>query len=151
MRHVVFPLLALLACLATRSHANPSPSPQAIAFLRLRIHANTAELLDATITPGHLKPGPEHAGDRLVLQVRSVVGELLWQSTLEDPRVQVLETSGDEHGRRDRKVVEHASREIRTRVPFFEEGQEIRVLRLSPGKADTPVHEKLLGTFRVRK
>jgi hypothetical protein len=153
-------LLALMVALAgaplfTRAHPAPDDFGSApalemhgIVFLHLRLHPGTVELLELNITPGRLKPGAEHAGERILLQVESQSGSVLWQGTVEDPRLQVLEGAEDAHGKRARKVVERAAPEIMVRVPFFAEGQMVRVSRVSPGKG-APAHHKLLGTFRV--
>ena len=156
---VLLPLIVLFACAATPSRSNSLPTDpslpaaaeaQGIAFLHLRLHPAKVELLGITITPGRLKPAPEHPGNRILLQVRSRAGDLLWEGTVEDPQVERIESAEDERGRRANKVVEHASREVTTRVPFFEEGQEVRIWRVAPGK-DASAHQKLLGTFQLRK
>jgi len=158
-RRVFLPLLILLTCAVTPSQANPLPhnfdraaaaEMQGIAFLHLRLHPGTVELLDVKITPGRLKPGAEHPGERILLQVQSRGGSLLWEGTMADPRRRVVEGAEDEHGRRARQVVERAAPEVTARVPFFEEGQEIRVFRVSPGK-EGAAHHTLLGTFRLGK
>lgn len=95
-----------------------------------------------------LKPTTERAGERILLQVESRNGNPLWESTIDDPRVQVFEAGEDERGRRARKFVEHASPEMMVRVPFFEEGQMVRVTRVSPGKG-APANQKVLGAFRI--
>ena len=123
---------------------------QGIAFLHLRLHPGTVELLDVKITPGQLKPGPEHSGERILLQVQSPAGSLLWEGTIADPRRRVIEGAEDEHGRRARQVVERVAPEVVARVPFIEEGQEVRFFRVSPGKEGT-AHNTLLGTFRLSK
>lgn len=150
-------LLCLLAALIVaaawaRAFAadGPRPDAQGIAFLQLRLSPSGAELISSTIRPGRLKPGARHAGERLLLQVFSTAGALLWEGTLDDPRRQVLEdprghAQGSKH---EAKVIERTSAELMTRVPFFEDGQIVRVSRVTPAASDR-AHEKLLGTFKI--
>ena len=120
-----------------------------IAFLHLKLGPNSAELARFEITPGRLKPGVRHAGDRILLRVESAGGALLWEGTIDDPRTQIVEGS-DVHGRAVRKVIERPAPEVMARVPFFEQGQVVRVLRVTPAPA-AQAHEQLLGTFELTK
>jgi hypothetical protein len=124
-------------------------APKGIAFLHLKVRANEAELVAFDVTPGRLKDGPRHAGARLLLEVQSQSGAPLWQGTVDDPRIQVIEGSAP-GGRHSHKVIERSAPELMVRVPFFEEGQLVRVSRVTPAVA-AAAHEKLLGTFRLAK
>jgi hypothetical protein len=120
-----------------------------IAFLHLKLRPNDAELLSFNVTPGRLKPGPQHAGARLLLEVHSPGGATLWQGTVDDPRTQVIEGSAPGGGH-SHKVIERSAPELMVRVPFFEDGQVVRVSRVTPAVA-AAAHEKLLGTFRLAR
>ena len=122
--------------------------PTGIVFLHLKLLPDDAELISFEVTPGHLKPGPQHAGDRIMLVVQSAAGTPLWRGSIDDPRTQVIEYL-DEQGQPARKVIEQSAPEIMARVPFFENGQVVRVARAAAGA--TAANEKLLGTFRLAR
>lgn len=146
---VVAALLLAVGPAAGEPLVQPSQTAKGIAFLHLKVRPNTAELIAFEVTPGRLKPGPQHAGGRLLLEVRSAGGTPLWQGTIDDPRTQVIE-GPDAHGRHSHKVVERSAPELMVRVPFFEEGQVVRVSRVTPAPA-AAAHEKLLGVFPLER
>ena len=127
----------------------PSPDAAGIAFLHLKLHPNRAELLSSHVTPGRLKPGTRIAGERILLQVHSAAGALLWEGTIEDPRREVIER-GHDHAQHAPKIVERNVAEVMARVPFFEDAQVVRVSRVTPAPA-AAAQEKLLGSFGVTK
>ena len=142
---------ALLALSSANAAAQPEPAENAkgIAFLHLKLQANGAELVGFEVTPGRLKPGPQHAGERILLVVESAAGAPLWRGTIDDPRTEVIEHLEGTGEAASRKVIERSAPELMTRVPFFEEGQVVRISRVTPGVA--VASEKLLGTFRLVK
>ncbi len=150
-RLILFAITALFAASvsSTRvSAADAAPEPTGIVFLHLRLLTNDAELISFEVTPGRLKPGPQHAGDRIMLVVQSAAGTPLWRGSFDDPRTQVIEYV-DEQGQPARKVIEQSAPEIMARVPFFENGQVVRVARAAAGAA--AANEKLLGTFQLTR
>ena len=125
------------------------PEAAGIAFLHLKLHPNRAELLSSHVTPGRLKPGTRIAGERILLQVHSTAGALLWEGTIEDPRREIIER-GHDHAQHAPKIVERNVAEVMARVPFFEDAQVVRVSRVTPAPA-AAAQEKLLGSFGVTK
>jgi hypothetical protein len=126
------------------------PEAAGIVFLHLKLHPNRAELLSSHVAPGRLKPATPIAGERILLQVHSTTGALLWEGTIEDPRREIIER-GHDHAQHPPKIVERNVAEVMARVPFFEEEQLVRVVRVTPAPAAAAAHEKLLGTFRLNK
>ena len=126
-----------------------SPDAAGIAFLHLKLHPNRAELLSSHVTPGRLKPGTRIAGERILLQVHSTAGALLWEGTIEDPRRERIER-GHDHAQHAPKIVERNVAEVMARVPFFEDAQVVRVSRVTPAPA-AAAQEKLLGTFQLSR
>lgn len=120
-----------------------------IVFLHLKLHPNRAELLSSHVTPGRLKPGTRIAGERILLQVHSTSGALLWEGTMEDPRREIIER-GHDHAQHTPKIVERNVAEVMARVPFFAEAEAVRVSRVTPAPA-AAAQEKLLGTFQLSK
>ena len=150
-RSILFAISALfvVAVLPARvAAAEPGPEATGIVFLHLKLLPDDAELITFEVTPGRLKPGPQHAGDRIMLVVQSATGTPLWRGSIDDPRTQVIEYL-DEQGQPSRKVIEQSAPEIMARVPFFENGQVVRVARVVAGAA--AANEKLLGTFRLAR
>lgn len=133
--------------LAAQAPAAEPPS-RGIAFLHLKLVGDGAELITFEVTPGRLKPGPQHGGERILLVVESATGTPLWRGTINDPRTQVVEHA-DEAGQLTRKVIERSAPEVMARVPFYEEGQVVRVTRVTPHVG--VAQEKVLGTFRLAK
>lgn len=125
------------------------PEASGIVFLHLKLHPNGAELLSSHVTPGRLKPGTRIAGERILLQVHSAAGALLWEGTMEDPRREFVE-HGHNHAQHAPKVIERHVAEVMARVPFFEERQAVRVSQVRPAPA-AAAQEKLLGTFQLSK
>ena len=120
-----------------------------IVFLHLKFDRQNVALVDFKVTPGRLKPGVKHAGERILLQVRSSTGNLLWEGTTPDPRSELVEAGHHAHTKPVGKLVERATPEITARVPFFEETQTIEVFRVSPGQG-APAQQKRLGSFRLK-
>lgn len=147
-------LLAVVVFLGLQSLAFPAEpqerSAEGIAFLHLKFIRDHVELTGFRITPGRLKTGPRHAGERILLQVLSSDGLRLWEGTVPDPRVALVEGGQHEHGRPAGKVVERVTPELTVRVPFFDENQTVCVLRVSPGQGAT-AHQKVLGTFHLKQ
>ena len=138
---------AFLPLRISAADSSPSPAPAGIVFLHLKLLPNSAELIGFEVTPGRLKPGPQHAGERILLVVESATGAPLWRGTIDDPRTEVIEHLGHGGVPSSRKVIERGAPELTTRVPFFENGQVVRISRVTPGVA--VANEKLLGTFRL--
>ena len=148
---LIVSLIVAVSVLVSRPAIADQPLPDAtgIAFLHLKLHPNRAELLSSHVTAGRLKPGTRIAGERILLQVHSTAGALLWEGTLEDPRREIIER-GHDHAQHAPKIVERNVAEVMARVPFFEDAQVVRVSRVTPAPA-AAAHEKLLGTFHVTK
>lgn len=145
-------------CVGSLTRAEPhmqetiaaAPEATGIAFLHLKLSPDGAELIRFEVTGGRLKPAPQHAGERLLLAVQTTSGAPLWQGTIVDPRTQVFEQI-DAQGLPTRKVIEQNAPEVMARVPFFEEGQVVRVTRVTPTSGPGVASEKLLGTFRLSR
>jgi hypothetical protein len=132
--------------------AQDQPAPRGIAFLHLKLLPGGAQLASFDVRPGRLKAGPAHAGERILLQVLSPAGVPLWEGTINDPQRQVVEHAhvhGDAGHRTE--IIERTAPDAIVRVPFFEEGQVVRVLRVTPAAASAPAAQTLLGTFRLSR
>jgi hypothetical protein len=121
-----------------------------IAFVHLRFTADQVQLVDVRIVPGQFKPAPEPASERIALQVVGSSGKVLWQGWTEDPRTRVLEYERGNDRRLNGRAISVPTADTSVRVPFIEEGQTIRISRISP-VPNAAATEKQLGTIQIRE
>lgn len=135
--------------LAIAGNALADPKADGIVLMHVRFTQDRVEILDSQIAPGRLKPAPERAGDRVLLQVFSAAGAKLWEGSIADPYTEILEAGA---ARADLscgiKVMTHDSREMTVRVPFFSAEQVLRIVRMREAETSAPKSE-VLGTFQL--
>ena len=159
---LILAVLAICVCAGDVAAADPpgaitsrsgeaAPASPRIAFVHLRFTGDAVQLVDFKVVPGRFKPAPEPSGERILLQVVSSSGKPLWQGWINDPRTRIVESEAhDRGGRLAGKVITVANPEVTVRVPFFEEGQSIRVSRISPVKG-ADLNPTELGAVQLRE
>lgn len=118
-----------------------------IASLHLRFEGETVQLIGVKIAPGHLKPRLERKSETLLVEVISPSGRLMWSSRIGDPRTRIIE-GPDSSGTLRTRISARSAAEENVRVPLIEDGQSVRISRVSMGANGMPQFTAL-GTVKV--
>jgi len=125
--------LMLARPLAVEAQTNGAPG---ILFLHLKVQKQTVSLVEATVRPGVLKPGPEGDSTALHCQLVSEAGTPLWKGSLADPTVRHFEYEDPATpGKLQHRVVQLDEAEFTLRVPSLPEAHRIDFYKLRSDSA----------------
>ncbi|HEY5912600.1 MAG TPA: hypothetical protein VJA21_18520 [Verrucomicrobiae bacterium] len=127
-----------------------------ILFLHLRLKGDAIALVSSAVKPGRLKTpvAPDKTGG-LELELMSTNRAKLWSDVIHDPTVRRFEYEDpDRPGELKVKEVKVTEIEFTVRVPYHEDGGELKVYRLErqATRAEAAVSgraKKLLGSIKI--